>query len=30
MITMAESVNALIEAGTINEGVAKSVLANYK
>lgn len=30
MITMAESVNALLEAGTISEGVAKSILANYK
>jgi twitching motility protein PilT len=30
MVTMAESVNALLEAGTISEAVAKSVLANYK
>ena len=30
MITMAESVTALLEAGTISEGVAESVLANYK
>ena len=30
MITMAESVNALFEAKIINEGVAKSILANYK
>lgn len=30
MITMAESINALLEAGTISEGVAESVLANYK
>jgi len=30
MVTMAESVNALLEAGTINEGVAESVMANYK
>lgn len=30
MITMAESVNTLLEDGTISEGVAKSVLANYK
>jgi Tfp pilus assembly pilus retraction ATPase PilT len=29
MVTMTESVNALLEAGTISEGVAKSVLANY-
>jgi len=28
--TMAESVNTLLEAGVINEGVAKSILANYK
>jgi hypothetical protein len=27
---MTECVNALLEAGTISEGVAKSVLANYK
>jgi Tfp pilus assembly pilus retraction ATPase PilT len=30
MITMLESVNALLEAGVISEGVAKSILANYK
>ncbi len=30
MVTMAESVTALLEAGTISEGVAKSVLSNYK
>jgi len=30
MITMAESINALLEAGTISEGVAESVLSNYK
>lgn len=30
MITMAESVNALLEENIIGEGVAKSVLANYK
>jgi len=30
MITMAESVNALLEAGTITEGVAKATLVNYK
>jgi len=30
MITMAESVNTLLEGGTISEGIAKSVLANYK
>ncbi|MBA7653267.1 Twitching mobility protein [subsurface metagenome] len=30
MITMSESVNALFEAGIISEGVAKSILANYK
>ncbi len=30
MITMSESVNALLEAGVISEGVAKSILANYK
>jgi len=30
MITMLESVNALLEAGTISEAVAKSILANYK
>ncbi len=30
MITMAESINALLEAGTISEGVATSVLSNYK
>jgi len=30
MITMAESVNAFLEAGIISEDVAKSVLANYK
>ena len=30
MVTMAESVNALLEAGTISEGVAKAVLSNYK
>jgi twitching motility protein PilT len=30
MVTMTESVTALLEAGTISEGVAKAVLANYK
>ena len=30
MVTMTESVNTLFDAGIINEGVAKSVLANYK
>jgi len=30
MITMSESVNDLLEAGIISEGVAKSILANYK
>jgi Tfp pilus assembly pilus retraction ATPase PilT len=30
MMTMSKSVNALLEAGTISEGVAKSVLANYE
>ena len=30
MVTMVESVNALLEAGTISEGVAKTTLANYK
>jgi len=30
MMTMAESVNALLEGGIISEGIAKSVLANYK
>lgn len=30
MITMAESVNILLEGGMIKEGVAKTVLANYK
>ncbi|MHC4631937.1 MAG: type IV pilus twitching motility protein PilT [Planctomycetota bacterium] len=30
MITMSESVNALLEAGIINEAVAKSILANYE
>ena len=30
MITMVESVNALLEAGIISEGVAKSILTNYK
>ena len=30
MITMSESVNALLEAGIISEGVAKSILANYE
>jgi twitching motility protein PilT len=30
MVTMAESINALLEAGTISEGVATSVLSNYK
>ena len=30
MVTMTESVTTLLEAGTISEGVAKSVLANYK
>jgi len=29
MVTMVESVNALLDAGTISEGVAKSVLSNY-
>ena len=29
MVTMTESVNALLDAGTISEGVAKSILANY-
>ena len=29
MVTMVESINTLLEAGTISEGVAKSVLANY-
>ncbi|UCC98579.1 MAG: PilT/PilU family type 4a pilus ATPase [Phycisphaerales bacterium] len=30
MMTMVESVNALLDARTISEGVAESVLANYK
>ena len=30
MVTMVESVNALLEAGTISEGVAKTTLSNYK
>ncbi len=30
MMTMSESVNSLLEAGTISEGVAKSILANYE
>ncbi|HUW20389.1 MAG TPA: PilT/PilU family type 4a pilus ATPase [Sedimentisphaerales bacterium] len=30
MITMVESINALLEGGIISEGVAKSVLANYE
>jgi twitching motility protein PilT len=30
MTTMSESVNNLLEAGTISEGVAKSILANYE
>jgi len=30
MITMAESITTLLEAGIINEGVAKSILANYE
>jgi twitching motility protein PilT len=30
MITMAESVNILLEGGMIKEGVAKTILANYK
>lgn len=30
MMTMAESVNTLLERGIISEGIAKSVLANYK
>ncbi len=30
MNTMAESINTLLEAGTINEGVAESVMSNYK
>lgn len=30
MITMSESVNALFEKGIISEGIAKSILANYK
>jgi len=30
MMTMSESINALLEAGTISEGVAKNVLANYE
>jgi twitching motility protein PilT len=30
MMTMAESINSLLEAGTINEGVAESVMKNYK
>jgi len=30
MMTMTESITALLDAGTIAEGVAKSVLANYK
>ena len=30
MITMSESVNDLLETGIISEGVAKSILANYK
>lgn len=29
MVTMVESVNSLLDAGTISEGVAKSILANY-
>jgi twitching motility protein PilT len=30
MITMAESINTLLQAGTISEGVAKAILANYE
>lgn len=30
MATMTESINALLDAGAISEGVAKSVLANYE
>jgi Tfp pilus assembly pilus retraction ATPase PilT len=30
MVTMVESVNALVEGKIISEGVAKSVLVNYK
>ncbi len=30
MITMSESINAILEAGIISEGVAKSILANYE
>ena len=30
MVTMLESVNALLQAGTISEGVAKSVSSNYE
>jgi len=30
MITMAESVNSLLEAGIISKGAAKSILVNYK
>ncbi len=30
MVTMLESVNALLQAGTISEGVAKAVSANYE
>jgi len=30
MVTMSESVNDLLDGGVINEGVAKSILANYK
>jgi twitching motility protein PilT len=30
MVTMAESINTLLEGGIISEGVAKSVLPNYK
>jgi len=29
MVTMVESINTLLDAGTISEGVAKSILANY-
>jgi hypothetical protein len=29
-MTMTESITALLDAGAISEGVAKSVLANYK
>jgi hypothetical protein len=29
-MTMTESINALLQAGTISEGVAESILANYK